>query len=124
MDAIDAFSYVGKLYRGVHRDTKVQFIVREMAADVTVPISNLELSIIYDKLYLKIFGDRAQLIANPFDAFAPWNPSVDDIEFTSVGKTSEQGIKFRLPSHGATFFFAHRAVSSRRRLLCGRKPTK
>ena len=76
-----------------------------MTAEVTIPISIFELSITYDKPFLRIFGDRAQFIANLFDSFTPWNPTVDDIEFTTVGKTSEQGVKFCLPSQGASFFF-------------------
>jgi hypothetical protein len=76
-----------------------------MAEPITIPISVFELSIIYVRPSLSLWLDRAVILQKMFDAFAPWNLNVDDMEGVNSGKPSEQGFKFKLPAKGITFFF-------------------
>lgn len=76
-----------------------------MAEPITIPISVFELSIQYSRPSLTIWLDRAVIVQKMFDAFAPWNVNVDDMEGINVGKPSEQGFKFKIPAKQITFFF-------------------
>ncbi len=49
--------------------------------------------------------DRATIIQKLFDAFQAWHQTLDDVEGVTTGKLSEQGVKFKLPLQGITFFF-------------------
>lgn len=72
---------------------------------VTIPISIFELAIRYEKPVIRLLADRAEVIQALFDAFAEFEPSADDLEVISAGKTTEQGIRLRLASQRITFFF-------------------
>lgn len=77
-----------------------------MPAAITIPISTFELSITYEKAAIRLMAvDRATVLEALFSAFEPWGPNVDDIEFITTGKPSEQGLKIRISSQKASFFF-------------------
>jgi hypothetical protein len=77
-----------------------------MLAAITIPISTFELSIIYQKPEIRLMGDRVGLVQALFDALAPWNPDLDEMEVITTGKPSEHGIKIRVGSQKASFFFS------------------
>jgi hypothetical protein len=80
--------------------------VDTMAAAITIPISVFELSISFEKLAITMLtADRSQVVQALFDALAPWNPNIDEMEVLTTGKPSEQGIKLRLPANKVTLFF-------------------
>lgn len=76
-----------------------------MPTAITIPISMFELAIAYRKPEPRLLADRASTIQALFDAFALWNPRLDDMEIITAGRHSEQGAKIRLSEHGASFFF-------------------
>ena len=77
-----------------------------MPADITIPISTLELSITYEKVAIRLMVvDRATVLEALFSAFEPWKPNVDEIELITTGKLSEQGVRIRISSQKSSFFF-------------------
>ena len=62
-----------------------------MPASITIPISIFELTILYERPEIRLLADKTRAVEGLFTAFAPWNPSVDDIELLTSGKPSEQG---------------------------------
>ncbi len=76
-----------------------------MAEQITIPISTFEITIAYTRTVLNLWLDRAAVVQAMFDAFQPWSLNIDDVEGITVGKPSEQGVKFRLPLQKVTFFF-------------------
>ena len=72
---------------------------------ITIPISIFELTILYERPEIRLLADKTRAVEGLFTAFAPWNPSVDDIELLTSGKPSEQGVKIKIPNQGASFFF-------------------
>jgi len=73
---------------------------------ITTPVSYFEALIEYERPNLKLWLDRSAVVQALFDAFAPWNADVDNIDILTTGKNSEQGIKFRLPEKRVSFFFS------------------
>jgi hypothetical protein len=76
-----------------------------MPAEITIPLSTFELSVAYDKPNIKLMADRVAPVQALFAALAPWAPDLDDMEIISTGKPSEQGVKIRIASQKAAFFF-------------------
>jgi hypothetical protein len=76
-----------------------------MAEQITIPISIFEVTVWYEKFAARLLTDRAGIVQSLFDSFSDLKPSPDDIEVVTTGKTTEQGIRFRIPSQGLTFFF-------------------
>ncbi len=77
-----------------------------MPAAIKIPISSFELSTTYDKAAIRLMAlDRATVLEALFAAFQPWNPELNDIELITTGKLSEQGVKIRIASQEASFFF-------------------
>jgi hypothetical protein len=76
-----------------------------MAAAITIPISTFELAIAYERPEVRLLADRAPIVQALFARLAPWNPSIDDMEVLTAGKPSEQGVKIKIPSRNASFFF-------------------
>ncbi|HLX43862.1 MAG TPA: hypothetical protein VKR43_10530 [Bryobacteraceae bacterium] len=76
-----------------------------MAEPITIPISILEVTIRYQKAAVRLLVDRAEVIQALFDVFGEYDPNADDLEVVSSGKTTEQGIKFRLSSQRINLFF-------------------
>jgi hypothetical protein len=76
-----------------------------MAEPITIPISNFELNIAYTHPVLNLWLDRAVIVQKMFDVFERWKLNVDDVEGITTGKTSEQGVKFKIPTQGIGFFF-------------------
>jgi len=72
---------------------------------VTIPISFFEVTFDYLHPDLKLLGDRSSVVQGIFEALQPWSPTVDNIEVRTAGKTSEQGVSFKLPLKRVTFFF-------------------
>ena len=73
---------------------------------VTTPISYFEAVIEFERPNFQLLGfDRVAVVQALFDAFLQWGVKIDDLEIVSTGKTSEQGIKFKLPNKQSTFFF-------------------
>jgi hypothetical protein len=73
---------------------------------ITIPISFIEISIPYQRPdFRRLWIDRGAILQGLFDALAPWNPTVDDVEPISVGKPSEQGVTIKLPLKKISFFF-------------------
>ena len=76
-----------------------------MPTPITIPLSTFELAITYEKPNIRLLADRAEPLQAVLDAFAPWNPRLDDMEILTLGKHSEQGVKIKINSQGASFFF-------------------
>lgn len=76
-----------------------------MPIEITIPISIFELAVAYEQPDLRILADRGVTAQALFALMAPWKPSVDDVEFLTTGKLSEQGVKIKIASQGAWFFF-------------------
>ena len=76
-----------------------------MSEQITIPISNLQLSITYVRPVINLWLDRALIVQKMFDVFEPWHLNVDDVEAITTGKPSEQGVRFNLPLQKITFFF-------------------
>jgi hypothetical protein len=72
---------------------------------ITIPISTFELSIAYEKPEIKLMTDRVVPVQALFTALGPWAPELDDMEIITAGKLSEQGVKIRISSQKASFFF-------------------
>jgi hypothetical protein len=49
-------------------------------------------------------GDRVAIIQDIVDAWEPWNFQLGNMEIKSQGTPAEQGISFKLPDQGITFF--------------------
>jgi hypothetical protein len=82
---------------------------------ITIPISNFELSIAYKRPVLGLWFDRTRIVQRMFDAFEPWQLTVDDFEGITTGKLSEQGVKFKVPVQRITFFFGPGSQKKQRR---------
>lgn len=76
-----------------------------MPAEITIPISIFEVTVQYEKPNIRLMADRAGAVQELFSAFAPWNPRLDDMEFITVGKPTEQGVRLKIASQNASFFF-------------------
>jgi len=76
-----------------------------MPTAITIPISIFEVMIAYDKPAVRLLADRVAPIQALIEALAPWNVPVDEMELITAGKLSEQGVKFKIPSQAASFFF-------------------
>lgn len=76
-----------------------------MPAAITIPISTFELAIAYDRPEIKLMADRIVPVQALFTALGPWAPELDDMEIITAGKLSEQGVKIRISSQKASFFF-------------------
>jgi hypothetical protein len=71
---------------------------------VTIPDSLVEILIDFERPDVRIGSDRAPIVQDVFDALRPWNADVDDIEAVTTGKTSEQGVTFKIPLKHISFF--------------------
>jgi hypothetical protein len=72
---------------------------------VETHLSFFEAEIEFAEPNLKLWLDRIAVVQAIYTALRPWNVSVDDIEVISTGKPSEQGVKFKIPSKRASFYF-------------------
>lgn len=77
---------------------------RAMPEKVTTKLSFFETDMEFAAPFLNILLDRARLVEQIYDAFRPWNITVDDVEFVTTGKPSEQGVRFKLPRKQSAFF--------------------
>jgi hypothetical protein len=75
-----------------------------MPEKVTTKLSFFETEMEYGNPFLNVFVDRARIVSAIYDALKPWNINVDDIDFLTTGKPSEQGVKFKLPWKQSAFF--------------------
>lgn len=75
-----------------------------MAEQVKIPISTFELTVHYAKPVIQMLAARAPLVQALFDSFAEFQPNFDDLELVTTGKTSEQGIRFRIASQNISLF--------------------
>lgn len=78
---------------------------------ISIPIASFEATFKYKDTNVMLWLDRANVVQALFTALKPWDVDVDNVEIISVGKPSEQGIRFKLPSKRIAFFFSA-AVSS------------
>jgi hypothetical protein len=77
-----------------------------MAEQITIPISIFEVTIRYEKPVIRLLtSDRTDVTQALFDAFAEYQPNVDDLEVVGEGKATEQGMKLRLASQRVHLFF-------------------
>ena len=76
-----------------------------MPASITIPISTFDITFVYERPVIRLLVDRLQVIETIFTALSPWSPNLDDMEVVTEGKLSEQGVKFKLASQRAYFFF-------------------
>jgi hypothetical protein len=72
---------------------------------VTTSLSFFEAEIEFVQPNIKIWLDRAAIVEAVYTALSRWNITVDDIDVITIGKPSEQGVKFRIPEKRASFFF-------------------
>jgi hypothetical protein len=72
---------------------------------VTIPISFFEASFNFREHNPLLWLDRAKVVQALFTALKPWKVDIDNVEIINTGKTSEQGLKFKLPEKRITFFF-------------------
>jgi hypothetical protein len=76
----------------------------DMPEQATVPNTYFEVNMDYTGPSAKIWVERVLVVQDMFDAFQPWNMSIDDMEVITSGKPSEQGLRFKFPAKAATFF--------------------
>lgn len=76
-----------------------------MPTEITIPISVFELAVQYVKPNIRLIADRAGAVQELFSAFAPWSPQLDDMEMITAGKPTEQGVRLKISSQNAAFFF-------------------
>ena len=72
---------------------------------ITIPISFFEGTFNYREPNVGLWLDRANVVQALFTALQPWHIAVDNVEIITVGKPSEQGIRFRLPENQIALFF-------------------
>lgn len=75
-----------------------------MPEKVTTKLSFFETDMEFAAPFLNILLDRAKLVEQLYDAFRQWGVTVDDVEFVTTGKPSEQGVRFKLPKKQSAFF--------------------
>src|SRR5258708_31614613 len=73
---------------------------------VSIPISYFEATFKYREPNVMLWLERANVVQALFRALKAWNIDVDDVEIITVGKPSEQGLKFKLPRKQVVFFFS------------------
>jgi hypothetical protein len=49
-------------------------------------------------------GDRVAVVQAIVDAWLPWDFKISNMELRTEGNLAEQGINFKLPEHGVSFF--------------------
>jgi hypothetical protein len=76
-----------------------------MPAEITIPISTFELTVRYEKPNILLLTDRGASVQEIFSSFAAWNPQLDDMEVITAGKPTEQGVRIKIASQNASFFF-------------------
>jgi hypothetical protein len=52
-----------------------------------------------------LMTERAGAVQELFEAFAPWNPQLDDMEVLTAGKPTELGVQIKIATQNASFFF-------------------
>jgi hypothetical protein len=72
---------------------------------VTIPTSYFEYAAEFERPIMALWLDRAEMVQAVFDALAPWDVTVDDVEGKNEGKPADQGVLFKLPKARASFFF-------------------
>jgi hypothetical protein len=80
-----------------------------MAELITIPISTFDIVIDYERPSIRLWADRSRAIdvlEALFEAFRPWGANLDDIEGLEQGRNSEKGVRYRLPTKKASFFFS------------------
>jgi hypothetical protein len=75
-----------------------------MPEPVNIPISIVDVTMIFARPNLRLAMDRQDIVAQLFERFARWDINVDDIEVIKEGKPSEQGVKFKIPKRRTSFF--------------------
>ncbi len=76
-----------------------------MPEKIVIPFSLAEYVAQFRRPALQILGgDRVAIIQNMVDAWEPWNFQLNNLEIKSQGTPAEQGVSFKLPDHGITFF--------------------
>jgi hypothetical protein len=76
-----------------------------MPEPITIPISYFEVTVEYERPQFQLWLDRAAIVTAVFDALRLWEPTIDDVEAITSGKTSEQGFTIKLPTKRVSFFF-------------------
>jgi hypothetical protein len=77
-----------------------------MAELISIPISYFEAVFNYKEPNIMLWLDRAKVVQSLFAALKPWRIAVDNVEIITIGKPSEQGLKFKLPEKQIAFFFS------------------
>jgi hypothetical protein len=76
-----------------------------MPEKVNIPISRFEYRADYIRPNIAVLLERATLVKAMFEAMLKWHVGVDGLEPITTGKTSEQGLKVKLPEKKITMFF-------------------
>jgi hypothetical protein len=76
-----------------------------MPEKVNIPISRFEYRADYVQPNIMVLLERVTLVKAMFEAMLKWHIAVDGLEPISTGKTSEQGLKIKLPGKKITMFF-------------------
>ena len=109
-----AWTYIGAVEQGVLPTLVRHDAVRQASKHVkstrmpeliSIPFSFFEATFTYKQPNLGLWLDRMNVVRAVFAALQPWHLAVDNIEVLTVGKPSEQGIKFKLPEKQSSFFF-------------------
>jgi hypothetical protein len=61
----------------------------DMPEQATVPNTYFEVNMDYTGPSAKIWVERVLVVQDMFDAFQPWNMSIDDMEVITSGKPSD-----------------------------------
>lgn len=75
-----------------------------MPEKVATKLSFFETDMEYAAPYLKLYLDRARIVASVYEALRPWNINIDDVDIITTGKPSEQGVKLKIPPKQSSFF--------------------
>lgn len=76
-----------------------------MAELVKIPIAVFEIEADYARTDFRVWTQSSLILQGIFDALRQWEPSVDDVEIVTMGKNSDQGVKFKLPLKRVSIFF-------------------
>lgn len=79
--------------------------MQELITPVTTPISFFQVEMDYIEPDLRLWLDRSNTILALYEALKRWYIGVDDVEIITTGKTSEQGVSFKIPQKKCSFFF-------------------
>ena len=76
-----------------------------MPETVKTSLSFFQVEVEFVEPNIRVLLDRVAVVEAIYASLREWDITVDDIEVIQLGKPSEQGVKFKIPTKRASFFF-------------------